>query len=257
MTSASKASALPADVLEAHAAWLARGKTGDGRLVVRDTTLTGSLEGTDLRHAEFERVGCVGVSFANANLDRARFAFVALERADLRRSSLTEARFADCDLRRTALAGARIDKTGFLRCAFGDFGSQPIGKPDVRAAYAIVAPDLSHDADASRIGHAGEVDARWYTAQAGGPTRRFVFTSDGERRFVALVLHMHVQWSREATPRFLDRVVFQGFSSFLADGAPEPFRDALPPNVEAAIRETVAALAAQVSQDTTDSAGIE
>lgn len=249
MSAASTPLAVPADALAAHADWLARGRTGDGRLVVRDATLHGSLAGADLRGCEFERVEARGLSLLGANLDGAKLSGVVFERADLRRASLADTRFADCDLRRTMFAGASIDHTGFLRCAFGDFGSQPIGKPEVHGAYAIVSPDLSRDGDATRIGHAGEVDARWFVSPSSGAARRFGFEAPDGRRFVVQVLNMHLQWSREATPRFQDQVGYQGFSTFLADGAPEPFRASLDVATAARIRDVVLSLSPTTNQD--------
>lgn len=242
MSAASTPLAVPADALAAHADWLARGRSGDGRLVVRDATLEGSLAGADLRSCELERVDARGLSLVGTKLDGAKLSAVKLERADLRHASLDDTRFADCDLRRTMIAGASIARTGFLRCAFGDFGSQPIGKPDVHAAYAVVSPDLSRDGDATRIGHAGDVDARWFVSPSSGPGRRIGFESTDGRRFVVLVLHMHLQWSREATPRFQDQVVFQGFATFLAEGAPEPYRAALGDALATRLRQIVTGL---------------
>ncbi len=243
MSHAAPDPALDPERLRAHAEWLARGRTGAGRLVVDGETLTGSLEQADLRGAEFQQASLVGVSLLRARLDGARLRRCGLERTDLRHASLIEARFEDCDLRRAMLAGAIIGRSGFLRCAFGDFGSQTIGKPDVRGPYVVVAPDLSSAGDGSRLGVAADVDARWFTAPSGGAPRRFAFDSSDGARYVASLLHMHVLWAREAGPRFQDRVASQTFGQFLADGAPAPFAAALPRAVELTLREAVTALA--------------
>lgn len=230
-------------LLAAHADWLARGRTGEGRLVLSGVSVDCSLADTDLRGAEFDASRFVGTSFVRARLDGARVLRSSFERADLRHASLAECRFEDTDLRRAMVAGATLARTGFLRCAFGDFGSQPIGKPDVKSAYAVVAPDVSHAGDGSRIGSPAEVDARWFTAPADGSTRRFAFDAGDGSRFVALVLNMYVTWSREVGPRFQDRVAHQSFGQFLADGAPAPWRESLPDNVGQQLRDTVSALA--------------
>lgn len=243
------ASALPHERLSAHAEWFARGRSGEGRLLLADTRLVGSLEGADLRGAELENVDLSGVSLLRARLDGARLKRCSFARGDLRHASLFETRFEDCDLRRAMVAGAVVGRTGFLRCAFGDFGSQTIGKPDVRGPYAVVAPDVSSGGDGSRLGVAADVDARWFTAPNGGANRRFVYDATDGGRFVASLLHMHVQWSKEAGPRFQDRVVSQTFGQFLTEGAPASFRDALPEPVGARIREAVAALAAAWTPD--------
>lgn len=254
MSEAAEATAIPKESLEAHAAWLARGRTGEGRLQLRDQTLSGSLEGEDLRHAEFEGCDLGGLRLVRARLDGARLRRCRLLRADLRHASLADARLEDCDLRRAMMAGTVLSKTGFLRCAFGDFGAQTIGKPDVRAPYAVLAPDVSHQGDASRLGTAAELDARWFSAPADGHPRRFVFDANDGTRYVATVLHMHVQWAREVGPRFQDRVAQQTFRQFLADGPPKPWSESLPHSVLGKLRETVGAL---VDAWTPDSASIQ
>lgn len=253
MMQASDATAIPKERLEAHAAWLARGRSGEGRLVVRDEALSGSLQGADLRFAELEHCVLSGVELVRARLDGARLRRCTLERADLRHASLAEAGFEDCDLRRAMIAGATLAKTAFLRCAFGDFGSQTIGKPDVKAPYVVLVPDVSHQGDGSRIGTPAEIDARWFSMPGDALTRRFTFDSNDGSRYIALVLHMHVQWAREVGPRFQDRVASQTLRQFLADGAPMPWRDSLPRTVETKLRETVGAL---VDAWTPDSASI-
>ena len=39
---------------DAHAAWLARGRNGDGRLVLVNVVVTASLRAADLRYADFD-----------------------------------------------------------------------------------------------------------------------------------------------------------------------------------------------------------
>lgn len=231
------------EALTAHAAWVARGREGDGRLVAKGLLITRDLEGVDLRHADLEGCRFVNGSLVGARLDGARLRRCSLERADLRHASLVDARFEDCDFRRSQVAGARIERTGFLRCAFGDFASQPIGKPDVRAAYAVVGPDLSAHGDGSRVGTAADIDVRWYTPPNDGRRRRYVFSDANGDRLAVQVLHLHVRFTRESGPRFRDLAVVMGFRQFLAEGAPSPWADAIPEPDRMALRETVDALA--------------
>lgn len=211
---------------EAHEAWLARGRTGEGRLVLARVKITAKLDGADLRGADFEMCDFDGASLENAVLDGARFRGCSLERADLRHASALDARFEDCDLRKAAVAGLAIGPTGFLRCQFGDFASQPIGKPDVRAAYLVLAPDLSAKGDGSRIGAAPDVDDRWYTPSRGG-RRRFVSRSADGARLVVTVLDMHVRYAIEAGARFSEKSLYQTFAQLLDAGVPQPWSDAL------------------------------
>lgn len=233
-------------LLDAHAGWLGAERQGEGRLVLRGRKLTGSLAGADLRGADLEGVSCEAVDLAGASLDGARLVRCSLERADLRRASLVDARLEACDLRRAQVAGMLVERTGFLRCAFGDFGAQPIGKPEVRGPFAALAPDFSPLGDGSRIGAAPEVDARWYAPARGGDEagrRKFVFEGPDGVRYGATVLHMHVKFAREAGPRFEDRVTYVTFRQFLEDGGASAFSPAVPPATLAALRTTVAALA--------------
>lgn len=211
---------------EAHEAWLARGRTGDGRLVLSRVKITAKLAGADLRGADFEMCDFDGASLENALLDGARLRGCSLERADLRHTSAIDARLEDCDLRKSAIAGLVIGPTGFLRCQFGDFASQPIGKPDVRAAYLVLAPDLSAKGDGSRIGAAPDIDDRWYTPSRGG-RRRFVSRSEEGARLVVTVLDMHVRYAIESGARFAEKSQYQTFAQLLDAGAPKPWSDAL------------------------------
>jgi hypothetical protein len=211
---------------EAHEAWLARGRTGDGRLSLSHVKITATLDGADLRAADFEMCDFDGISLENAKLDGARFRGCSLERADLRHASGLDARFEDCDLRKAAVAGFVIGPTGFLRCQFGDFASQPIGKPDVRAAYLVLAPDLSATGDGSRVGAAPDIDDRWYTPSRGG-RRRFVSRSPEGARLVVTVLDMHVRYAIEAGARFAEKSLYQTFAQLIDAGVPKPWSDAL------------------------------
>jgi hypothetical protein len=211
---------------DAHAAWLARGRNGDGRLVLVNVVVTASLRAADLRYADFDNCTFDGVSLESAVLDGARFRRCSFEGADLRHATALDARFEDCDLRKASVAGFVVGPTGFLRCQFGDFASQPIGKPDVRAAYLVLAPDLSSKADGSRIGSAADIDGRWYTPSRGG-RRRFVLRAADGGRLSVVVLDMHVRFTMESGERFAERAVHQTFAQLLEAGIPEPWNTAL------------------------------
>jgi hypothetical protein len=215
-----------AEEREAHAAWIARGKTGEGRLTLTHEKITKRLEGADLRGADFEMCDFEAVSLDNAQLDGARFRACSFSRTDLRRASAVDARFEDCDFRKASIAGLVVGPTGFLRCKFGDFASQPIGKPDVRAAYLVLSPDLSAKGDGSRIGSAPDVDDRWHMPSREG-RRRFVLRSTDGARLVITVLDMHVRYALDAGARFAEKSVYQTFAQLLDAGVPGPWNEAL------------------------------
>jgi hypothetical protein len=240
--------------LDAHTAFIARGRTGEGRLVLSHTKITASLVGVDLSGADFEQCVFEGVSLENAKLDGARFRNCVLERADLRHASAIDARFEDCDLRKTAIAGLAIGPTGFLRCRFGDFASQPIGKPDVRAAYLVLAPDLSAKGDGSRIGSAADVDDRWHTFSREG-RRRFVLRSPDGARLVVTVLDMHVRYAIEAGERFAEKSRYQTFAQLLEAGVIEPWNSALGEVESRQLRGLVATLSHAWTPNATPDAG--
>lgn len=215
-----------AEERDAHAAWLARGRTGEGRLTLVGVTITARLERADLRGAQLDQCDLAGAQLDGARLDGARFRSCDLAGADLRHASAIDARFEDCDLRKAAVAGFVIGPTGFRRCRFGDFASQPIGKPDVRAAYLVLAPDLSAKGDGSRIGSAADVDGRWYTPAREG-RRRIVSRGADGARLVVTVLDMHVRYTLEAGARFSEQSIHQTFAQLLDHGIPEPWNSAL------------------------------
>ncbi len=235
--------ALPDEALEAHTAWLARGRVGDGQLRIRATKLGPDLRGRDLSHVDFEDCDFARADLRDANLDGARFRGCTFEAADLRRASAVDARFEAVDLRRAAVADLRIGPTGFLRCCFGDFASQPVGRPDVRGPYAVVSPDLSTRGDKSRIGCAADIDLRWFSPPKDGLERRFEATTPGGLRVVVRALHMHVAWHRETGARFAREAVEQTFGQFLGDGPPRGFEDALPTDALERLGATVRRLA--------------
>lgn len=228
--------------LASHAAWLARGRAGEGRLELATCAVSGSLANADLSYASIESTRFDDANLSGARLDGARIRNTSFARTDLRLASCLETRFEDSDFRRALVAGAVVGRTGFLRCALGDFAAQPIGKPDVRGPYTVVAPDFSAAGDRTRVGSPAELDARWFAAPADGVTRRFSFDIEDGVRFVAQVMHMHVAWSRESGPRLHDRMVYQTFGQFLSEGAPASFCGALPDATETQLRETIRAL---------------
>lgn len=215
-----------AEERDAHAEWLARGRHGEGRLALTNVVVTASLRGADLRNAAFDNCTFDGISLESAVLDGARLRRCSFEGADLRHASAIDARFEDCDLRKSSVAGLAIGPTGFLRCHFGDFASQPIGKPDVRTAYLVLAPDLSSKGDGSRVGSAPDIDGRWYTPSRGG-RRRFVLRAADGGRLSVVVLDMHVRYTMESGQRFAEQAVHQTFAQLLEAGIPDPWNTAL------------------------------
>jgi hypothetical protein len=216
------------DILTAHAAWLDRGLEGEGRLKATSARFAPDLRGLDLRHADFEDCDFRRVDLRDARLDAARFRRCLFEGADLRRASVVDARFEECDLRRAALAGLSIGPTGFLRCRFGDVATQPIGRPEVKGPYVVLAPDTSAHGDASRIGTAAEIDLRWFSPPKDGVERRFEVTGADGLRAGVRVLHMHLHWYHDTGLRFRQQTAEQTFAHFLASGPPPAFALVLP-----------------------------
>jgi hypothetical protein len=230
------------DILTAHAAWLARGRVGDGRLKAEGARLSPDLRGADLRHADFEDCDFRRIDLREAHLDGARFRRCLFEGTDLRRATALDARFEECDLRRAALAGLSIGPTGFLRCRFGDVVTQPIGRPEVRGPYVVLAPDTSAHGDASRVGTAAEIDLRWFSPPKDGVERRFEVTDAEGQRAGVRVLHMHLHWYRDTGLRLERQTAEQSFAHFVAAGPPPAFERVLPEEAERRLRRAVAQL---------------
>ncbi len=234
---------LPDEALVAHTAWLARGRVGDGQLKIQGVSFGDDLQGRDFGFVDFEDCDFARADLRRARLDGARFRRCSFGAADLRRASALDARFEECDLRRAAVADLRVGPTGFLRCCFGDFASQPIGRPAVLGPYAVVSPDLSTRGDKSRIGTAADVDLRWFSPPKDGLERRFEASAPGGRRVGVRALHMHVAWHRDTGVRFERDTAEQNFAQFLAEGPPAGFEDALPSESLERLRATVRRLA--------------
>jgi uncharacterized protein YjbI with pentapeptide repeats len=134
------------DAVAAHAAWLARGKSGAGRLVLEGTSLGGmtlgdlkvqgarfvdvSFDKCRLDFARFddaELVGCraVATNFARANLDRATFERCRFERAtmvlsDMRDARVTGGDWREVDADRGAWQRSKFSHVDFQNARFGD-----------------------------------------------------------------------------------------------------------------------------------------
>lgn len=93
--------------LRNHAAWLARGRSGLGRLELVTSDACGrTLEGANLSASHLE-----GVLFARAELEVARFDGATLIDVDFAHASLAHASFAEASLRGCAFDHARLQTT--------------------------------------------------------------------------------------------------------------------------------------------------
>jgi hypothetical protein len=225
--------------LVAHGEWLARGRQGEGQLHASGVRLELDLRSADLRHADFEGCDFRKVDLRGARLDAARFRDCLFEGADLRQASAIDARFEDCDLRRAAMADLAIGPTGFLRCRFGDFATQPVGRPAVKGPYVVLAPDTSAHGDASRVGTAADIDLRWFSAPKDAVERRFEIADQDGHRTGVRVLHMHLHWYHDTGLRFREQTADQTFAHFLASGPPLAFAGALPHDAVERLHHTV------------------
>jgi uncharacterized protein YjbI with pentapeptide repeats len=104
----------------AHAAWLARGRTGDGRLVIEDENLQGAEAPFDLRGARFVRCDLGGCRFEQMTLHDLELVDCVVHAGVLHTSSFNNARFE-----RTSFRGAdlRMTRAPGLRMAGGDLAA--------------------------------------------------------------------------------------------------------------------------------------
>ena len=128
-----------------------------------------NLEGTSWHRATLSHTGFRRALMIDARLDRAAFSDCNLRGADLEivRSrdvaTLAGARFVRCDLRDTNWAGRELGGATFIDCKL--FGAH--GVP-MLAGVLIERPDLSLDADGSRIGTHDDAVAGWRTIAGAG-----------------------------------------------------------------------------------------
>jgi uncharacterized protein YjbI with pentapeptide repeats len=111
---------LDRDAMMAHEAWLARGRTGDGRLILKHQDIVD----TNMPHVEgalFEGVKFSGVrAFANS-FAKSEILDVTFERSNLQTSNLKEAKvetstFVGCNINLVHFDGATINKSKFSQC---------------------------------------------------------------------------------------------------------------------------------------------
>jgi uncharacterized protein YjbI with pentapeptide repeats len=108
--------------LRAHAGWLERGGTGEGRLDVVTAYARGIvLDRADLRDCKLLGVVLSGASLHAAQLDRAQLVDVDLHAARLARATCTQARILRGGLDRVhleqaALSGAWLESTSLVGC---------------------------------------------------------------------------------------------------------------------------------------------
>jgi uncharacterized protein YjbI with pentapeptide repeats len=147
---------LDAPSLAAHAAWLARGKTGAGRLdvVISDADdLAG--EGADLAAAYLEAVRLRRADLRSARLDDAELQDVDLREAQLDAATLTGARLRGCWLDGAELDSATLDR---VRIEASIFDGASLVRTRWRAAH-VEASSLR----AARLVHAQLDGARFQT----------------------------------------------------------------------------------------------
>jgi uncharacterized protein YjbI with pentapeptide repeats len=97
------AATLTRESLKAHAEWVARGKEGDGRLV---------LEGT----------GVGGLSLGNVKLQGSRLVRVSFDRARVDFAKFEGAELVECTAEKTNFAHTNFDSVIFERCKFSGAG---------------------------------------------------------------------------------------------------------------------------------------
>lgn len=88
------------EVLKAHEAWLARGRTGDGRLVL-------------------ENAGIGGMALGNLKIDAVRLVHVSFDGGTVDFASLRGAELIDCSAERTNFSHSVFDEASLVRCRFG------------------------------------------------------------------------------------------------------------------------------------------
>jgi hypothetical protein len=183
---------IAASALRAHAAWLARGSSGEGRLTARGedaraqdlrsaplsgallagcnlagamldgtTWASASVAGSSFREAVFGDANLDDASFVECDLRDADFSVLAAARTPDGRGTTARCRFERCDLRGSVwldrdLAGARfVDCQLDLTC----------GRPREVAGVEIERPRLSNPDGAERAAAAAEIFALWGIGQ--------------------------------------------------------------------------------------------
>ncbi len=97
------------DLEPAHRAWVERGRTGDGRLVLRDAALGDTRHGPrTLVAASFERCRFDRSEVSSGTLDESSFVECSMVRINLSSAKLHRARFVDCRLAEATLSLAEL-----------------------------------------------------------------------------------------------------------------------------------------------------
>jgi uncharacterized protein YjbI with pentapeptide repeats len=179
---------IAASALRAHAEWVLRGATGDGRLTLRGEDVRGQdlrsallsgavlegcnleaalLGGTTWASASVTRTSFRDAVFADARLDDARFVDCDFRDADFSdldvraRGTTARCRFEQCDLRGSIWLERSVAGACFVDCQF----DLVVGSPRDLSNVEIDRPRLSTPEGTFREATAAEVRAFWQSGK--------------------------------------------------------------------------------------------